>query len=64
MTERLKTSSITFLGITGKPFEVSVEVTHEKDTPVLFNFKGRKWYEKLTQEEKQDIADQINAGLA
>ena len=46
--------------ITGKTFQVGVEVMQPMDTDVLFKFKARKWYEGQTAEEKQAIANMLN----
>ena len=45
--------------ITGGEIIVSIPVVHEKDTEFLFKWKAEKWYNGLSEQEKQDIADEI-----
>ena len=45
--------------ITGGDITVYVPVAQENDTDFLLNWKAKKWYESLTDQERQDIADEI-----
>lgn len=46
-------------GITGGDITVYVPVVQANDTDFLLNWKAKKWYEELTEQERQDIADEI-----
>ena len=47
--------------ITGKPFDVGVEVVQTMDTDILLEFKAKKWYKEQTPDEKQAIAKMLGA---
>lgn len=50
--------------ITGGEIIVSIPVVNEKDTDFLLKWKAEKWYKGLTEQERQDIADEIKSRQA
>jgi hypothetical protein len=45
--------------ITGGDITVYVPVEQTMDTDFQFRWRAKKWYEGLTDKERQDIADEI-----
>jgi hypothetical protein len=46
--------------ITGGIITVYVPIKDEKDTDFLLKWKANNWYKNLTEQEKQDIANELN----
>jgi len=45
--------------ITGGVITVYVPIKNEKDTDFYINWQANDWYKKLSDQEKQDIANEL-----